>query len=227
MALTGVVSYGRQLVKALLTGLYETTNDLYVAKASVSNRKLHLTAVSSGRAAHTMHVSQLKRKWVHGDDAYFIARHKLADVLGVADGVGGWRSYGVDSSKFSSTLMNTCAQLVQRNAFQPHRPAAILAASYYEILDAKQSLIGSCTACIVSFNHADSTLYAANLGDSGFVVVRGDRIVHRSREQQHYFNAPFQLAVAPPEQRGQVFADSYVHLARTQGCNFLGLFKCL
>lgn len=208
MALTGAVSYGRQLMKALLSGLLEGTSDLYTVKVrSVSNCKLQLTAVSSGRGLHVMHASQLKRKWIHGDDAYFIARHKLADVLGVADGVGGWRSYGVDPSKFSSTLMNTCAQMVHRSAFQPQRPSTILSTSYYEILDAKQSLIGSCTACIVSFNRADSTLYAANLGDSGFVVVRGNRIVHRSREQQHYFNAPYQLAVAPPEQLDSVFAD--------------------
>lgn len=36
-------------------------------------------------------------------------------------------------------------------------------------------------------------LHAANLGDSGFMVIRGDSIVFKSRTQQHSFNFPFQL----------------------------------
>ena len=141
---------------------------------------------------------------------------------GVADGVGGWRSYGIDPSRFSSTLMNTCARLVQEGRVAAAQPAAVLAAAYYEILDSKAALIGSCTACIVSFNRADRTLYSATLGDSGFLVLRATeavdaqvqvhappvlRVVHRSRKMQHYFNAPHQLAVVPAEQRGLVLSD--------------------
>ena len=36
---------------------------------------------------------------------------------------------------------------------------------------------------------------AANLGDSGFMVVRGDSVVYQSQEQQHYFNTPYQLSI--------------------------------
>jgi protein phosphatase PTC7 len=42
-----------------------------------------------------------------------------------------------------------------------------------------------------------SQLHTANLGDSGFCVVRDGRVVHRSREQCHYFNAPYQMALFP------------------------------
>lgn len=177
---------------------------------------------------------------------------------GVADGVGGWRSYGIDPSRFSSTLMSTCARLVQEGRVTAAQPAAVLAAAYYEILDSKASLIGSCTACIVSLNRADRTLYSATLGDSGFLVLRAIppgpslvpgagaqlgssnvlhglaaaetetaqreaaepsaapqpllRVVHRSRKMQHYFNAPHQLAIEPPEQRGLVISDRYLTL---------------
>ena len=50
-------------------------------------------------------------------------------------------------------------------------------------------------------------LHTANLGDSGFLVVRGGEVVHRSDEQQHYFNTPFQLSIAPPGAEGVVLSD--------------------
>lgn len=36
-------------------------------------------------------------------------------------------------------------------------------------------------------------LHAANLGDSGFMVIRGNKILFKSPQQQHKFNFPFQL----------------------------------
>ena len=73
-------------------------------------------------------------------------------------------------------------------------------------------------------------MYSANLGDSGYVVIRNNKIVHRSQEQRnnniifykkkkknfskilfqikdHYFNAPFQLALLPYMSNGH-FNDS-------------------
>lgn len=40
------------------------------------------------------------------------------------------------------------------------------------------------------------------------MVVRKGEIVHRSEEQQHYFNTPFQLSVPPPGHGGNVLSDS-------------------
>lgn len=34
---------------------------------------------------------------------------------------------------------------------------------------------------------------ARNLGDSGFMVVRGEKLVLKTPEQQHDFNFPYQL----------------------------------
>lgn len=41
-------------------------------------------------------------------------------------------------------------------------------------------------------------LHAANLGDSGFMVIRGDQVVYKSPAQQHSFNFPFQLGRGGP-----------------------------
>lgn len=69
-------------------------------------------------------------------------------------------------------------------------------------------LTGSSTACILVLNRENSTIYTANIGDSGFIVVRKGEIIHKSDEQQHYFNTPFQLSLPPPGNANQVLSDS-------------------
>lgn len=67
--------------------------------------------------------------------------------------------------------------------------------------------LGSSTACVVVLNRTDQMLYTANIGDSGFLVMRKGQIVHRSEEQQHYFNTPFQLSLAPANISNLVHSD--------------------
>lgn len=55
---------------------------------------------------------------------------------------------------------------------------------------------GSCTACVIVMDKEKKEVSAANLGDSGFMVVRGDVVVYQSQEQQHYFNTPYQLSIS-------------------------------
>ena len=50
---------------------------------------------------------------------------------------------------------------------------------------------GSSTACVLALE--GDTLHAANLGDSGFMVVRRNKVHYKSRSQQHQFNFPYQL----------------------------------
>lgn len=85
---------------------------------------------------------------------------------------------------------------------------------------------GSSTACIVALHNEKRILHTANLGDSGFVVIRKNAIVHRSQEQQHYFNSPFQLAIHPTIKDPRLIADRYedstfFSLIFTTNVNFL------
>lgn len=66
----------------------------------------------------------------------------LIIFLGVADGVGGWRSYGIDPGEFSSFLMKTCERLVHCVNFNPQRPVNLLAYSYCELLEQKKPILG-------------------------------------------------------------------------------------
>eukprot|EP00271_Cylindrocystis_brebissonii_P004755 TRINITY_DN16597_c0_g1_i1.p1 TRINITY_DN16597_c0_g1~~TRINITY_DN16597_c0_g1_i1.p1 ORF type:complete len:528 (+),score=72.50 TRINITY_DN16597_c0_g1_i1:164-1747(+) len=65
---------------------------------------------------------------------------------------------------------------------------------------------GSATACILVL--ADNKLVAANLGDSGFVVIRNGKTIFKSPPQQHDFNFPYQLGSEGSDspQMAQVFS---------------------
>lgn len=60
----------------------------------------------------------------------------------MADGVGGWRTYGIDPSLFPQSLMAVCERLVREGRFEPQQPVNILSASYHEVQQDKVPLIG-------------------------------------------------------------------------------------
>jgi len=62
--------------------------------------------------------------------------------VGVADGVGGWRTYGVDPSQFPKSLMAACERMVHTGQFTPRRPVDVLSSGYNEIQQDKAPLIG-------------------------------------------------------------------------------------
>lgn len=72
----------------------------------------------------------------------------LLNVIGVADGVGGWRHYGIDPGEFSSFLMTTCERLVTLGKVKPNEPNKLLAQSYYELLENKQPILGKKVFCV-------------------------------------------------------------------------------
>lgn len=104
-------------------------------------------------------------------------------------------------------LMMACERLVKAGYFVSNQPARLLAQGFSEMQASKKPVIGSSTACLAMLSHADGKLYTANIGDSGLLVVRDGRVVHRSAEQQHYFNTPYQLSLPPTEMASDVLAD--------------------
>jgi len=187
-----IASHARQLVAPLL-------------KRQTSPSKLRLVTACCGFAKD---FRPAKSKFVFGEDAFFVARTNHSDVLGVADGVGGWRHYGIDSSLFSSALMESCRRFVMEGGLETPSPISVIKAGFQELFEHKEPLFGSSTACIMVLDKKSQMLHSANLGDSGFLVIRRGSVVHQSSEQQHYFNTPYQLAIPPPGQAGAVIQDS-------------------
>ena len=124
------------------------------------------------------------------EDAYFVTTVKLLDekgekardvtYLGVADGVGSWREFGVDPRLFSHKLMEESANILQEAAVETKSggdkfrrmisPAEILSQAHERVK--AENIIGSTTACIALFDQIRHQLHFSNLGDSGLIVLR-------------------------------------------------------
>ncbi|KAF8189925.1 hypothetical protein K438DRAFT_1832335 [Mycena galopus ATCC 62051] len=74
---------------------------------------------------------------------------------------------------------------------------------------------GSSTVCIITLNSANGLLKAANLGDSGFSILRGGSVLYSQPVQTHFFNCPKQLTKLPPPSGKRFTSETY----QTQLCN--------
>ena len=61
---------------------------------------------------------------------------------GVADGVGGWRRYGIDSSLFSTALMESCKRFVLEGGLETPSPLNVIKAGFQELTEHKEPLFG-------------------------------------------------------------------------------------
>ena len=96
----------------------------------------------------------------------FVIEFILFNFTGVADGVGGWRTYGVDPSQFPKSLMTACERLICAGKFCPQKPVEVLSSGYYEVQQDKSPLIGICSfssLCNTSTIDETSMLFIAKL----------------------------------------------------------------
>lgn len=138
-----------------------------------------------------------------GEDAYFINAGTAEGGkvwAGVFDGVGGWADMGVDPSIFSAGLARHCDAASERTPGAT--PVAILVAGYDAVQGDVGIKLGSSTACVASVDLGRGELRVANLGDSGYLILNlAGQVVHASRPQTYFFNAPYQLAKMPDSMR--------------------------
>jgi len=153
-----------------------------------------------------------------GEDFYYVQemRNQSGTSLGIADGVGGWTESGVDPSLFSQALMyhahrysktawpgepeiDPTQDYEEREVVEGWEltPVQCLELAHGGVLRERAVVAGSSTACIVNLNASNGHLRAANLGDSGFAIIRSSTIIHQQYPQTHYFNCPKQLAKFP------------------------------
>lgn len=136
-----------------------------------------------------------------GEDAYFTS-NVGGGAIGIADGVGGWQESGVNPAEYSRTLMHMAKAYLERTdrfacpddepGTHNIDPRGALAAAHQHT-----KVPGSATACIVQLDQETGSLLAANLGDSGFLIIRDKKVLLRSRPLQHYFDCPLQFGAFP------------------------------
>ncbi|GAB4847113.1 hypothetical protein Ancab_026123 [Ancistrocladus abbreviatus] len=150
-----------------------------------------------------------------GEDAHFICEEE--QVIGIADGVGGWADVGVDAGKYARELMSNSVAAIKEESNGSIDLAKVLEKAH-SITDVQ----GSSTACIITLT--EQGIHAINLGDSGFLIFRDGSTIFRSPVQQYGFNFPYQLgrdAGCDLPSSGQVFtikvAPGDVLVAGTDG----------
>eukprot|EP00831_Metopus_contortus_P045428 TRINITY_DN36405_c0_g1_i1.p1 TRINITY_DN36405_c0_g1~~TRINITY_DN36405_c0_g1_i1.p1 ORF type:complete len:255 (-),score=50.32 TRINITY_DN36405_c0_g1_i1:55-819(-) len=99
---------------------------------------------------------------------------------------GDFKEYEIDRVDYSSQIRKM-------------NPTSILSQAFDQVQE-----MGSATAVLCLLK--DSELVCANLGDSGYRLIRFDHmgvpfIVSKSEEQQHDFNTPFQLSKLPSKKQ--------------------------
>ncbi|KAL2460451.1 putative protein phosphatase 2C 62 [Abeliophyllum distichum] len=119
-----------------------------------------------------------------GEDAYFISGHSW---LGVADGVSQWSLEGVNPGIFAQELIKNCEIIVSDcTGDSVNNPVEILKHS----VDRTQSP-GSSTVLIAYFD--GQALQVANIGDSGFIILRHGTVYEKSSPMLHEFHFPVQI----------------------------------
>ncbi|GMP39064.1 hypothetical protein CsSME_00010050 [Camellia sinensis var. sinensis] len=118
-----------------------------------------------------------------GEDAYFVA----TQWLGVADGVGQWSLEGINPGVYAQELMENCRKIVsQCNSIPLSNPVEVLNQS---ALEAQSP--GSSTILVAYFD--GQALHVANIGDSGFIVIRNGAVFMKSSPMLYEFNFPYQI----------------------------------
>jgi len=153
--------------------------------------------------------SQAKRRWEGstspygcGEDSFFIMKKDgKSNTMGVADGVGGWNAFDVNPAFIARQMMLNSHSISRENAKlgKPQDPQKIMSAAYEKIKNNNEVEAGSTTCCIVTLDSSDPSnplLRSANLGDSGYVIIRRGEVIAYS-DFQRLELAPMQLAIIP------------------------------
>ena len=141
-----------------------------------------------------------------GEDSWVIKETPQQVCLAVADGVGGWRSKGVDPSQFSRCLMRQAGLAIEQSPGFYVDSFTALRKAFWGLVGVwsagKEKPFGSSTACLVGLNKQTGELDIANLGDSGCMILRPNgesrlERIFRTPVQQTRFNAPYQTTLTP------------------------------
>ncbi|KAI4296335.1 hypothetical protein L6164_036301 [Bauhinia variegata] len=121
------------------------------------------------------------------EDAYFLS---LQNWLGVADGVSQWSLEGTNTGTgtYTRELMERCENILLNNQnISTIRPAEVLSRAAAETQSP-----GSSTVLVMHFD--GQVLHAANVGDTGFIIIRDGAVFKKSKPMVHEFNLPFQIS---------------------------------
>ena len=124
------------------------------------------------------------RKAYRGGEDSYIVSSPTNSTLAVADGVGGWESKGVNPRAFADQILIRTYEFIKSGENNPYYALS----AGFEMTNET----GSSTVCVGKMT-PDGIFRVANVGDSGFLIIRNEEILLQSSEHQHQFNFPYQL----------------------------------
>ncbi|CAF3338737.1 unnamed protein product [Rotaria sp. Silwood2] len=130
----------------------------------------------------------------YGDDVAFVKQSNDYILIGLSDGVSGNRHHGLDPYKFAHTLISSCLEETDRIIGSSSMRGLVHRA--IRCVE-KRSIFGSATLCLLSIDKHSSYLRSLNIGDSGFMLIRENKLIIRSHPQYHRGSSPFQLSSLP------------------------------
>ncbi|XP_075476688.1 uncharacterized protein LOC142518005 isoform X2 [Primulina tabacum] len=151
-------------------------------EVSIKSQEIQMTdfVLSSG-AALLPHPSKVL---TGGEDAYFVTGQTW---LGVADGVGQWSFEGTNPGVYAQELIKNCEKLaLDCNSDSICNPTELLKLSIGETQSP-----GSSTVLLAQL--VGQVLQVANIGDSGFIILRHGSVYKRSSPMLHVFHFPLQI----------------------------------
>ncbi|KAG8375127.1 hypothetical protein BUALT_Bualt10G0068000 [Buddleja alternifolia] len=151
--------------------------------ASTSGSETSLSMISGA-----FYIAKEGGKNPQGDDAHFISKEK--QTIGVADGVGGWSSKGVDAGEYARKLVSNFVNELENSPTVKKNHKIDLKRTLMKAYS-NTNVEGSSTICVLTLEN--KTIHAVNVGDSGFMVIRDGAQVYKSSIQTYRFNFPYQL----------------------------------
>ncbi|CAF3211707.1 unnamed protein product [Rotaria socialis] len=113
-----------------------------------------------------------------GDDAGMAVENKNFCFVGLADGAGGNRSYGINPADFSRAILSACENIINRNNFKPDQLPRLIKSAMEQV--EATDVQGSSTLCLLALDKQERTLTSLNIGDSGFVIFRDNELYSQS-----------------------------------------------
>ncbi|MED6204659.1 hypothetical protein PIB30_010773 [Stylosanthes scabra] len=135
------------------------------------------------------------------EDAYLICH---PNWLGVADGVGDWSLQGNNAGYYIRELMERCENIVSnRGNLSTTKPAEIITGGAAETQNS-----GSSAILVAHFD--GQAFHAANVGNTGFMVIRDGCIFKKSSPMFHEFSFPLQIVTG--EDPSEIIEGYKVHV---------------
>ncbi|KAI3381470.1 hypothetical protein SNEBB_003964 [Seison nebaliae] len=118
-----------------------------------------------------------------GDDSGIYIQTNSHLFIALADGAGGNRQFGINPKSFSNALVKELQNTIEKNDIAPDNLTKIVHRALHAV--EKQGICGSSTLCVIVVDKMRRRLRALNIGDSGFALVRNNRIICKSESTLH------------------------------------------